>query len=124
MTILILDDSSLILDLAAAALEDAGYTVVTAADLEAFERQRSAAPPDLILLDVQMPEAFGDDVGAVLRSVREVKVPILLFSSLGERELAQRVREAGVDGYISKQAGLEALVARVRAVLGQTEAAQ
>ncbi len=120
--ILIMDDSPLVLDLAQAALEEAGYQVCVAADLASFEAQRLAHPPDLILLDVQMPEAFGDDIGGVLRAVRQVRVPIVLFSNVGDAELKQRVREAELDGFISKRAGLDVLVARVTAILGTEQA--
>ncbi len=122
--ILIMDDSSLVLDLAQAALEEAGFQVSVAADLAAFEQARGEHPPDLILLDVQMPEAFGDDIGGVLRAVRAVAVPIVLFSNLGDTELKQRAREAGIDGFISKREGLEVLVGRVRAILDGQEQAQ
>ncbi|HEY3357507.1 MAG TPA: response regulator [Polyangia bacterium] len=116
-TVLILDDSPLVLDMASAALEDAGFAVLAAHTLQELEEMRVSGNPDLILLDVQMPEAFGDDVGAVLRAVRDVTVPIVLFSNVGDRELLQRVREAGIDGFISKRAGLGELVTRVRALL-------
>src|SRR5215470_9816832 len=59
--ILVFDDSPFALALTRAALESAGFTVAIAADLSAFEHQRVAFDPDLILVDVQMPEAFGDD---------------------------------------------------------------
>jgi DNA-binding NarL/FixJ family response regulator len=65
-----------------------------------------------------VPEAFGDDVGLVLRDVQQVGVPILLFSSLDEKLLARRASEAGLTGYVSKSAGLPALIARVGALLG------
>ena len=115
-TILIMDDSPLVLEMARAALEEAGFAVLAAADLAAFEVERRKGP-DLVLLDVQMPQILGDKVGNVLRTLRGVKVPILLFSNLGNTELQLRAREAGVDGFISKRAGVSELVARVRAVL-------
>ncbi|MBI5478740.1 MAG: response regulator [Deltaproteobacteria bacterium] len=117
--VLLLDDSALTLDMAKTVLEAAGFGVLTAVDLAALEGHLARSKPDLVLLDVQMPEAFGDDVGMVLRAVKGMQVPILLVSSLGDTELAQRAREAGVDGFISKRAGLDALVERVCAILGQ-----
>ena len=93
-TILVLDDSPVSLGLMRAALESEGYRVEVAADLSAFERHRASLAPDLILLDVQMPEVFGDDVAVTLREWHEVRVPILLVSSLDENELAERAIEA------------------------------
>jgi DNA-binding response OmpR family regulator len=116
--VLVLDDSPFVLELTQQALEREGFMVSTALDLTAFERVRAAAAPDLILVDVQMPEAFGDDVASTLRGARGVATPILLVSNLEERELERRASEAEVDGWISKRAGLEALVQRVKELLG------
>jgi DNA-binding response OmpR family regulator len=117
-TVLVMDDSAIVRDTLAAVLEASGFAVRTAATLDELEAQRAACSPDLYILDVQMPEAFGDDVGLVLRDVQQVGVPILLFSSLDEKLLAQRASEAGLSGYVSKSAGLPALLARVGALLG------
>ncbi len=115
--VLVLDDSPLALELTQSALEQEGFVVATAMDLVAFEARRAEAPPDLILVDVQMPEAFGDDVATTLRGARGVRTPILLLSSLEDKELARRAAEAEVDGWISKRAGLQELVRRVRMIL-------
>ena len=114
--VLILDDSSIVLELVGEALEAAGYVAVTAPDLAHLERGL-AERPDLLVVDVNMPEAYGDDVGAVLRDVRGLAVPIVLFSSIPESELAARAVEAGFTDYVSKDAGVEALVAKVVSIL-------
>lgn len=114
--ILLVDDSPLIRESAAQALTTAGYQVaVRAAFDELIEHGLDGF--DLILMDVQMPELYGDDVAFTLRGERGVTTPIYLFSSINEDELAGLADDAGVDGYISKNAGLEELVARVRTIL-------
>jgi two-component system KDP operon response regulator KdpE len=115
--VLILDDSSIVLELVGEALEAAGIEPLTAPDLAHLER-RLAERPDLLVIDVNMPEAYGDDVGAVLRDVRGMKVPIVLFSSLKEADLAARAVEQGFADYVSKDAGVDALVQKVRMILG------
>jgi len=117
-TVLVLDDSVIVLETLDAVLRAGGFEVRTALTLEELERQRKTCRPDLFVLDVQMPEAFGDDVGQVLRDVRGVGVPILLFSSLSERALAERTEEAGLTGYVSKAAGVGALLERIKGILG------
>ena len=117
--ILVVDDSPLVLDMTKTALEDAGFQVLLAEDLRHLEEQMIANRPDLFLLDVQMPEAFGDDVAMVLRSVRGEQTPIFLLSTRSEAELAERAKDAGIEGYISKQAGIPSLVEKVRAILGR-----
>lgn len=114
--ILLVDDSPLIRASAAQALDTAGYHVtVRAAFDELLEHGIDGF--DLILMDVHMPELYGDDVAFTLRGERGVTTPIYLFSSLPENELAGLAADAGIDGYISKGAGLDVLVARVREIL-------
>jgi DNA-binding response OmpR family regulator len=115
--ILVFDDSPFALALTRAALESAGFMVAIAGDLTSFERQRVAFDPDLILVDVQMPEAFGDDVASTLRGWHGVQVPILLVSSLDQSELARRAQRAQASGYICKGAGMSELVRRCRELL-------
>ncbi|MBX3155175.1 MAG: response regulator [Deltaproteobacteria bacterium] len=117
-TILVLDDSPLALAVSRAALEGAGFTVVIAENLATFEAQRLACKPDLILVDVQMPEAFGDDVVATLLGGKGVDVPVVLFSSLDEAELARRTVESRATGYICKGSGMGELVRRCKELLG------
>ena len=114
--ILLVDDSTLIRLSAAHALDAAGYHVTLRA---AFDEllEHGTEGFDLILMDVQMPELYGDDVAFTLRGERGVKTPIYLFSSIDEAELAGLAADAGIDGYIPKSAGLDALVARVGEIL-------
>jgi len=114
--ILLVDDSPLIRASAAQALATAGFDVtVRAAFDELLEHGIDGF--DLILMDVQMPELYGDDVAFTLRGERGVTTPIYLFSSLEDAELARLVADAGVDGYIAKSGGLAHLVERVGEIL-------
>lgn len=114
--ILVIDDSPLILAAVREALGAAGYGCETCATFDELARQDVPAF-DLVLMDVQMPELYGDDVAVALRE-REVRAPIYLFSTLDEAELAARAREAGVAGYISKRRGLDHLLAELTRILG------
>ena len=119
--ILLVDDSPMALELGKLALESAGHQVLTACDLAELEHHAAHAEVDLILMDVQMPELYGDDVAMVLRGVRGVSTPIYLLSSLSADELAERAHSAEVDGFITKSGGPSALVARVNEILGAPE---
>lgn len=119
--ILLIDDSALILEATRAALENAGYQVATAMTLEAFEEQRRREPPDLIILDIQMPEIFGDDLASTLRGAYGEPAPIVLLSSLEEQELERRAEESGAHAWVTKRAGMPALLAKVKAIVGATE---
>ncbi|NVB83062.1 MAG: response regulator [Kofleriaceae bacterium] len=114
--ILIVDDSPVILAASKHALAEAGFEVETRSGIDELG-DKGADGFDLILMDVQMPELYGDDVAAVLKLERSVTTPIYLFSTLTEEELEERAREARVDGYISKSEGVVHLVDSVRRAL-------
>ncbi|MGZ5966770.1 MAG: response regulator [Polyangiales bacterium] len=122
--VLVIDDSPMILEMVSAALSADGYEVVTAVDLSEFDRATQRFVPDLVILDVQMPEAFGDELGETLREVRRVQVPMLLFSNLADHELEQRANAAGLSGFVPKRAGIRALIDRVRSLVPQNKLAE
>jgi DNA-binding response OmpR family regulator len=113
----LVEDSPIIQAAAMYALGQAGYEVAVRTNYDELMSQ-SLANVDLILMDVQMPELFGDDVAAVLRNERGITTPIYLFSSLSPGELHERATAAKVDGFISKEGGMEELVTRVKQILG------
>jgi len=112
--VLIIDDSPIQLGLLTTALKAAGLEAAGAAQLAQVDAQLATGPFDLILVDVNMPEMFGDDVLEFLREQRHVKAQLFLHSDLPEAELARRVQVSRADGYIPKAAGVEACVAKVQ----------
>jgi DNA-binding response OmpR family regulator len=119
--ILLLDDSEIVRAAAVHCLEEAGYQVTAVSSIDELEEKADPNSADLILLDVEVEQLFGDDVGMVLRKVRGITRPIWLYSSKPDAELADRVADAGLDGFISKNDGLDVLVERVRAILGDAD---
>lgn len=113
--VFVMDDSAFALELARTALSEAGITAVCGRDLQDLSKL-PGAKADLILMDVEMPEAFGDDVASMLGG--ETAVPVYLLSSLPGEELERRARECGAAGYIEKQLGIAGVVAYVRSILG------
>jgi two-component system alkaline phosphatase synthesis response regulator PhoP len=113
--ILVVDDEKQIVKLARDYLERAGFRVLTAGDglagLAAARRER----PDLIVLDLTLPEMDGLDVCRALR--RESDVPIIMLTARVEETDRLIGLELGADDYISKPFSPRELVARVRTVL-------
>lgn len=114
--ILVLDDSPSVLEFARMTLEDGGYEVDTAINVAEMVACLEGHSPDLLLVDVNMPELFGHDLVPYLRDVRGVKAPIALFSTLDEAELAEFAQKSGADGYIHKSPDLVTLLPEVEKI--------
>jgi two-component system response regulator RegX3 len=120
-TILLVEDERSITEPLAAALEREGFDAqVEGTVAGALERARELNP-DLVLLDVMLPDGSGFDVCRELR--QSSKVPIIMLTARGEE--ADRVvgLELGADDYVVKPFSAREVVARIRAVLRRTETA-
>ena len=108
--ILLLDDSAITLELERSALVQRGHEVATATNLIEFQAAVDRFQPEIILTDLVMPDISGKDVVRVLKQdLHTERIPIVLFSSKGDEELAAIAEQAGADGYLSKSHGLEKL---------------
>jgi two-component system KDP operon response regulator KdpE len=118
ITVLIVDDEPRLVDVVRITLEIDGYRVITAANgLEACERLKSDLP-DLVVLDVMMPEMDGFETLQRIRAVSSVPVLMLTVRS----EEADRIRglEIGADDYLAKPFSSRELQSRVKALLRRT----
>ncbi|MDC0707896.1 response regulator [Stigmatella sp. ncwal1] len=116
--VLVIDDSPMLVELTVRALTAAGYQASGAMDLASLEQKLAEGPFALILMDVNMPEMFGDDVVEYLRSQKKVTSKLVLYSDIPETELATKARASGADGYILKGGGLEAVLEGVTRLIG------
>jgi two-component system KDP operon response regulator KdpE len=117
--ILVVDDEERMVRFIRLNLEHDGFRVIEANNgAQAINKMR-AQLPDLILLDVMMPDLDGFEV---LRIVREVSsVPVIMLTAKSEEDDRVRGLELGADDYITKPFSPRELVSRVRAVLRRTE---
>jgi two-component system, OmpR family, alkaline phosphatase synthesis response regulator PhoP len=118
-TILVVDDEPKIVQLARDYLEHAGFVVVTAHDGKAALNSARGKRPDLIILDLGLPELDGLDVARALRA--ESNVPIVMLTGRSEESDKLVGLELGADDYVTKPFSPKELVARVRAVLRRLE---
>lgn len=113
-TILLVDDDPMIVDVLRYQLEKEGYQVILAYDgQQALEKAREVKP-DLILLDVMMPQKDGWEVCQEIR--RTNSVPILMITARGEEMDRVLGLELGADDYIVKPFSFRELLARIRAI--------
>jgi DNA-binding response OmpR family regulator len=117
--ILVVDDEPRMIHFIRLNLEHDGFEVFEAASgLKTLDQFRDQLP-DLILLDVMMPDIDGFET---LRLIREIStVPVIMLTAKGEEEDRVRGLELGADDYITKPFSPRELVSRVRAVLRRTE---
>jgi CheY-like chemotaxis protein len=118
--VLVIDDSPMMVQLITQALQGVGLTADAASDLAQLDQQISAHTYDLVLVDVNMPEMYGDDVVEFLKVQRQIKARLYLYSDISEEELSAKATAAGADGFITKASGLEAAVESIRAALEAT----
>jgi CheY-like chemotaxis protein len=108
--ILLLDDSPITLEMEKAVLEDRGHAVAVAGNLLEFQALLEQFQPEVILTDLMMPDISGKDIVRVLKQdFHTEKIPIILFSSRPDEELAPIAEAAGADGYLSKSHGIDKL---------------
>ena len=121
--LLVVDDEPGIRDLLATSLRFAGFEVHTAADGQEALRQAETVRPDLVVLDVMLPDLDGFAVTRRLRD-RGRDVPVLFLTA--KDDVSDRVTglTVGGDDYVTKPFSLEEVVARIRAVLRRTRPAQ
>jgi two-component system alkaline phosphatase synthesis response regulator PhoP len=118
-TILVVDDEPKIVKQARDYLERGGFRVVAAGDGKTAMAVARHEQPDLIVLDLNLPEMDGLDVCRALR--RESDVPIIMLTARVEETDRLIGLELGADDYITKPFSPRELVARVRAVLRRVQ---
>jgi two-component system, OmpR family, response regulator RegX3 len=120
--ILIVEDEASVADGVAYTLEQEGFETAIAADGKTALDQFDAWEPDLVVLDLMLPEISGWDLFAAFRRRREVPV-IMLTARVEELDRVAGL-EMGADDYVTKPFSMRELVARVRAVLRRSAASQ
>jgi two-component system, cell cycle response regulator DivK len=118
--ILVVEDNPLNLKLVRDVLQVAGYDVIEAKSGEEGLRMAQEDPPDLVLMDLQLP---GIDGTETLRRLRDgtlgADVPVVAVTALAMAEDKERAARAGFDGYIEKPISVRALPGQIEAFLAR-----
>jgi DNA-binding response OmpR family regulator len=118
-TILLVDDEPKIVQLARDYLEHAGFAVIVASDGPTAIHAARSGKPDLIVLDLGLPQLDGLDVTRSIR--KDSDVPIIMLTARSEESDKLIGLELGADDYLTKPFSPKELVARVRTVLRRTD---
>jgi DNA-binding response OmpR family regulator len=120
--IAVVDDEPDILELVSLHLSKAGFTVRTFKDAGSFQKALASSLPDLVVLDLMLPDADGVDVCKDLKAdPRTSHVPVVMLTARGEELDRVLGLEIGADDYVTKPFSPKELVARAKAVLRRSE---
>lgn len=125
MRILIIEDSPTNMMLAVAILESAGHTPIEAeratAGIEIARREH----PDLILMDIQLPDIDGMEATRILKANPETQdIPIIAITAFAMKGDKERILEAGCDGYIEKPLRYKDLLVEIAAITDRKTASK
>ncbi|MDD2325588.1 MAG: response regulator [Alphaproteobacteria bacterium] len=114
-TILIVEDNELNKKLFRDLLEANGYTVFHTADGLCVMDMARAHHPDLILMDIQLPEISGIEVTKLLKKDQELKkIPVVALTAFAMKGDEEKIRASGCEGYISKPISVPSFLATVK----------
>lgn len=120
--ILVVDDDPVLSELVSYILRAEGYEAIVANDGEEGLRKFQATQPDLVVLDVTMPEMDGFEVCKRIRAVSNT--PVIMLTAQGSEDAIVRGLDLGADDYVTKPFQLKPFMARVRANLRRVNAPQ
>ena len=121
-TVLIVEDNELNMKLFNDLLEAHGYaTLKTASGIDAIELAR-AHKPDLILMDIQLPEVSGLEVTKWLKDDSELRsIPVVAITAFAMKGDEERIRQGGCEAYLSKPISVAKFIDTVRQYVGVAE---
>lgn len=122
-TVLIVEDNELNLRLFSEILSLNGYATIEAREGAGVVDTVRARRPDLVLMDMQLPDASGLEITRLLKADPEVAaIPVVAITALAMKGDEERIRAGGCEGYISKPIGVQRLLDVVKQFVGEGDA--
>ena len=123
-TVLVVEDNELNMRLFCDLLDAFGFATLQCRDgAKAVELTRQHMP-DLIVMDIQLPEVSGLDITRWIKDDESIRdIPVLAVTAFAMRAAEQRVREAGCEGYLSKPIQMRSFLNTVQELTGDRQAA-
>ncbi len=120
-SVLVVEDNELNMRLFCDLLDAFGYATYQSRDgIDALDIARDKKP-DLIVMDIQLPEVSGLDITRWIKDDNEIAdIPVLAVTAFAMRADEQRVREAGCEGYLSKPIQMASFLKAVKELVGET----
>lgn len=119
-TILVIDDDESLQDTIAVMLEQEGYRTSSALNGRDGYEKALSLKPDLLIVDLRLPEMSGMEICKHLRSA-QIHTPIIVLSAVGDEVDKVLLLEMGADDYVVKPFGRRELLARIRAILRRSQ---
>lgn len=121
MTVLVIDDDPVILELLRVNFEIEGFSVICAADGEEGLRRAQVDRPDVVISDIMMPRRDGLQLLTDLKGDPQTQgLPVILLSAKAQRAEVQQGLDLGADDYITKPFDPLELIERLNAVMART----
>lgn len=121
MKILAIDDQKLVLLPLENRLKELGYEVITENSALSGIRQFELEKPDLVIVDINMPEISGIEVVKYIRDIKKSNTPIMVLSGNNEDTIIDEAFELGVNDYMKKPLSLNEVCARTKRLIGLPE---
>ena len=119
---MIADDEPDVVEILGMRLRANGYQTIAAHDGAAATELAHQEKPDLIILDIKMPNRDGFTVFQDLKtSANTMSIPVVFFSALPPPQLQEKAAQLGADGVVSKSADPDEILATIRKILGDLE---
>jgi DNA-binding response OmpR family regulator len=116
--ILVIDDDESLLDMIRLMLSRAGHNLILTDNVRDGIQHAFNDQPDLIIVDVMLPELNGYQVVRVLKKdARTQHIPVLILTALNEREHRDNAEDAGADAFVSKPVTMDILGEEINALL-------